>query len=139
MQIYYIAIQRQLKGKNKQTNSITRIENGDILCNPILKILDLKPIFEDHYFVHLPNIRNTISSFFYSFVRWYSTLSQVKNGPFITLNNFICRSIQNNMYVFKLLVLHYSNLLILCRTIILCFPFATFHFESHISHTLTIF
>jgi hypothetical protein len=51
----YPFLKQHIKGMVSMltTNSITRIGNGEILSNPILKILDFKPTLEDRYFVLL--------------------------------------------------------------------------------------
>ena len=41
------------------TNSLTRIGNGEIICNPIIQIMDFKLTLEDNYSVVLSDGGNT--------------------------------------------------------------------------------
>ena len=83
-------------------DSITRIGNGEILCNPILQISDFMRASEDRYFVHLSDGSSTIHNLFASPLNLFFTSSQLEFGSLVQIDSFTCKSIQNNKYVFNL-------------------------------------
>jgi hypothetical protein len=124
------------------TNSLTRIGNGEIICNPIIQIMDFKVTLEDRYSVVLSDGDSTLRSLFASTLGHYFTSSQIEKGSLVELQDFTCRSIQDNKYVFTLPSSHGSSLVIIYTTIILIFPlhipliFTCIAHTTHILHCL---
>jgi hypothetical protein len=124
------------------TNSITRIGNGEVLCSLVLQIMDFKLTLEDCYSILLFDGSNTLQSLFASTLEHYFTSSQIEKGSLVQLQDFTCRSIQNNKYVFKLPSSHSSNLVTIYTTILLFFPlhipfiFTCITHTNHILHCL---
>ena len=105
-------------------DSITRIWNGDIMCNPILQILDFTPASEDRYSVHLSDGISTIHSLFASPLSLFFTSSKLEVGSLVQIDSFTCKSIQSNEYVFNL------------YTFSFVFFSCTSHSKSHTSYTV---
>ena len=72
------------------TNSLTRIGNGEIICSPIIQIMDFKLTLEDSYSVVLSNGDSTLRSLFSSTVGHYFIASQIAKGSLVELQDFTC-------------------------------------------------
>jgi hypothetical protein len=124
------------------TNSLTRIGNGELISSPIIQIVDFKLTLEDRYSVVLSDGANTLRSLFSSTLGHYFMSSQIKKGSLVELQDFTCRSIQDNKYVFTLPSSHGSSLVIVYTIIILIFPlhitliFTCITHTNHILHSL---
>ena len=85
-------------------NSIARIGNGEVLCNPILQILEFTATSEYRHSVHRSDGNTTIQSLFSSPLSSLFTSSQVEIRSLVQINNFTCKYIQKNKYVFTCLL-----------------------------------
>ena len=77
------------------SNCITNIQNGEIVQNPILQILDFILNSKDCHYVHLYDATSTIQSLFGSTLFSLFTSSQVEIGSLVEINKLNCKSIQN--------------------------------------------
>ena len=80
------------------SNCITKIQNGEVVQNPILQILDFSLTSKDCHFVHLSDAASTIQSLFVSTLDSLFISSQVEIGSLVEINKFNCKSIQNTKY-----------------------------------------
>ena len=81
-------------------NSITRIGNGEVFCNPILQILEFTTTSEYHHYVHLSDGNTAIQILFASPLSSLFTSSHVEIRSLVQINSFTCKYIQKKKYVF---------------------------------------
>ena len=107
-------------GTNDKSNCITKIQNGEVVQNPILQILDFNLTSEDHHSVHLSDAASTIQILFGSTLSSLFTSSQVEIGSLVEINKFNCKStkIQSMIWTYHWLALLVHILL----------PFYNIHF-----------
>jgi hypothetical protein len=117
------------------TNSLTRIRNGEIICSPVIQIMDFKLTLEDCSSIVLFDGGSTLGSLFSSTLGQYFSSSQIEKGSLVELQDFTCRSIQDNKYVFTLPSSHGSSFVIIYTTIILIFPLHIPSIFTCIAHT----
>ena len=80
------------------SNCITKIQNGEVVQNPILQILEFSLTSEDRHSVCLSDAASTIQGLFGLTLSSLFTSSQVEIGSLVEINKFNCKSIQNTKY-----------------------------------------
>ena len=90
--------QFQVRAPMITSNCITKIQNGEVVQNRILEILDFSLTSEYRHSAHLSNAASAIESLFGSNISSLFTSSQVEIGSLVEINKFNCKSIQNTKY-----------------------------------------